>query len=62
MMEIIDFHTHPYLTRLRMPVYTRKPFSGPDQAVEDLKRAGITHICGSVIEAEALPSGGLCRA
>ena len=51
MMEIIDFHTHPYLTQTQNACLYKESLSlSPDQAVEDLKRAGITHICGSVIE------------
>lgn len=49
-MEIIDFHTHPYLTEEENSCMYRENFSlQPEEAKEDLLRAGIGRICGSVI-------------
>ena len=49
--EIIDFHTHPYLTEPENAcMYKGSLCLAPGEAEADLKRAGIGHICGSVIE------------
>lgn len=54
--EIIDFHTHPYRTERECScMYKDSFFLDSREAREDLEQAGITHICGSVIEL------GLCR-
>lgn len=48
---IIDFHTHPYLTREEFYCFYPENFTpSPVQLKEDLLKAGITHICGSVIQ------------
>lgn len=53
-MEIIDFHTHPYLDFSENACIYKRDFSlSSAEALEDMKRAGITHICGSVISEEA---------
>lgn len=50
-MEIIDFHAHPYLTQTENTCMYKEEFTlSSDDAKEDLKRAGIHKICGSVIE------------
>ena len=47
---IIDFHTHPYLSQEEFYCFYPDQFTpSPDQCMEDIKKAGITHICGSVI-------------
>ena len=49
-MDIIDFHTHPYLTQEENACMYREGFSlEPEEAKEDLLQAGIGRICGSVI-------------
>lgn len=49
-MDIIDFHTHPYQTQEENSCMYREGFSlGTEEAKEDLVRAGIGKICGSVI-------------
>ncbi|MCI9360940.1 MAG: amidohydrolase [Hungatella sp.] len=49
-MDIIDFHTHPYLTQEENSCMYREGFSlEPEEAKEDLLRAGIGRISGSVI-------------
>lgn len=51
MREIIDFHTHPYETIEECScMYKDSFFLNREEAKEDLQNAGITHICGSVIE------------
>lgn len=48
---IIDFHIHPYLTLEEDScMYNRDFFLTPQEALEDLKAAGINHVCGSVIK------------
>lgn len=48
--KIIDFHIHPYLTEAENLCMYTEDFSLPmEDGVEDLKRSGITHVCGSVI-------------
>ena len=48
-MDIIDFHTHPYLTQEENACMYREGFSlEPEEAKEDLLQAGIGRICGSV--------------
>lgn len=47
---IIDFHTHPYLTWEQNLCMYREAYSlSPIEQQEQLKKAGITKICGSVI-------------
>lgn len=47
---IIDFHTHPYLSAEEFYCFYPDAFEPSAlQCMEDAKRAGITHICGSVI-------------
>lgn len=49
--EIIDFHTHPYKTMSECScMYKDSFFLNSEEAGEDLRAAGITRICGSVIE------------
>lgn len=49
-LPIIDFHTHPYLSHEDFYCFYPDSFTpSPAQCMEDVKRAGITHICGSVI-------------
>jgi len=49
--KVIDFHTHPYLKETENMCMYKESFNiGFDEAVEDLKNSGITHICGSVID------------
>lgn len=51
MMEIIDFHMHPYLSGKEFSCMYPEVFSpSPGQMKEDVTRAGISHVCGSVIE------------
>lgn len=48
---IIDFHTHPYMTMEEDAcMYNKDFFLTHEEAMEDLKAAGINHICGSVIK------------
>ncbi len=48
---IIDFHIHPYLAQNENACMYKDSLSlTPDQAMADLEKAGITHVCGSVIE------------
>lgn len=50
--DIIDFHTHPYLKETQnMCMYKESFCIDFDEAVKDLKDSGITHICGSVLDA-----------
>lgn len=50
MSEIIDFHAHPYLTSEENYCFYKEFYNfSPEEYVKQLKRAGITHICGSVI-------------
>lgn len=51
-MKIIDFHTHPYLTK-EQNLCMYKDFAplSMQEAKADLEQAGITGICGSVISA-----------
>ncbi len=47
---IIDFHTHPYLDQTENYCMFTDDFKlSPTEAAEDLKNAGISKICGSVI-------------
>lgn len=49
--EIIDFHTHPYKTMEECScMYKEALFLNTQEARADLEAAGITRICGSVIE------------
>ena len=51
MMEIIDFHMHPYLSGEEFSCMYPEVFSpSPGQMKEDVTSAGISHVCGSVIE------------
>ena len=48
--KIIDFHTHPYLSPKEFYCFYPDSFApSAEQCMNDIKRAGITHICGSVI-------------
>lgn len=50
-MKVIDFHMHPYLSREEFTCMYPEMFEpSPGQAYSDLEAAGISHICGSVIE------------
>ena len=56
--EIIDFHVHPYLSEEENFCMYREDFSlTPDEAAEDLRRAGIRHVCGSVLSREPFERG-----
>lgn len=47
---VIDFHTHPYLSREEFLNFYPQCFEpSPEQCRQDLERAGISKICGSVI-------------
>lgn len=49
-IKIIDFHTHPYLSEEDFYCFYPDSFKpSASQCIEDAKRAGISHICGSVI-------------
>ena len=49
-MEIIDFHTHPFVN-VNSNICAHKEYfeMTPDNAVEYLKKIGITKICGSIV-------------
>lgn len=50
-MEIIDFHTHPYLSEQQnVAMFSDQFYLTPEEAREDLQKAGINRICGSVIQ------------
>ena len=50
---IIDFHTHPYLDlEGDLCMYNKDFYLTTEQALDDIKMAGINHICGSVIKRE----------
>ncbi len=63
MTQIIDFHTHPYLTAEQdFYIYKETNLSGIDEYQSILKNAGITQICGSVIQrAETIPDFSFLR-
>ncbi len=49
-MNIIDFHTHPYICADEFMNFYPECFEpSPQQLKADLLKAGITHICGSVL-------------
>ena len=49
-MKIIDFHTHPYLEQTENLCLYQEAFQlSPKEAKEDLEKAGIHKICGSVL-------------
>lgn len=51
MEPIIDFHMHPYLTKEQNYCFYKEFYDyDVNGYVEQIKKAGITHICGSVIE------------
>lgn len=51
MTQIIDFHTHPYLTNEQdFYIYKESNLSGINEYRSLLEKAGITKICGSVIQ------------
>ena len=50
MREIIDFHIHPFYNKNRNVCFYNNTVNSLDDFVSDLKRAGVTRICGSVIE------------
>ena len=55
---IIDFHTHPYLTADEFYCFYPEGFvPSPAQMKEDLSKAGISHICGSVLLKEKYDEG-----
>jgi len=52
-LQVIDFHTHPYLTeRENLCKYKEAISLDMDEFRHDLEQAGIVHICGSVIQPE----------
>lgn len=56
--KIIDFHTHPYLSAEEFYCFYPDAFSpSAGQCMEDARRAGIAHICGSVILREKYAGG-----
>ncbi len=58
-MKIIDFHTHPYLTiDENLCIYKDLLQLSAQEAKTDLERAGITHICGSVLSARPYDING----
>ncbi len=49
-MKIIDFHIHPYLNQSENYCMFTEDFKlSPTEAAEDMRNAGITKTCGSVI-------------
>lgn len=55
--KVIDFHTHPYLDVTENSCLYKEDFQlTAREAREDLEKAGITHICGSVIEMGGYPT------
>lgn len=51
MTQIIDFHTHPYLTKEQdFYIYKESNLSDINEYRSILEKAGITKICGSVIQ------------
>ncbi len=51
MNKIVDFHTHPYITSEHNFCFYKEFYHYEvDDYVNQLKKAGISHICGSVIE------------
>ncbi|MBD5081473.1 MAG: amidohydrolase [Ruminococcaceae bacterium] len=49
-IPVIDFHTHPYLSQEEFYCFYPDQFNpSPTQCMEDIKKSGISHICGSVI-------------
>ena len=49
-MKVIDFHTHPYLSRDEFVCFYPECFEpSAEQMKADAERAGISHICGSVL-------------
>ena len=50
MREIIDFHTHPFISSQRNMCFYGNTVTTPEDFKNDLLRAGITRVCGSVIE------------
>ncbi|MBQ9384521.1 MAG: amidohydrolase [Ruminiclostridium sp.] len=49
-MKVIDFHTHPYLSEQEFLNFYPECFEpSPEQLKEDIGRAGIGHIAGSVL-------------
>lgn len=62
-MEIIDFHMHPYLSERDFSgMYGETYFPDSAKMAEDIRRSGITHICGSVIERGAdVPGEGFAH-
>lgn len=56
--QVIDFHTHPYLSAEDFYCFYPDAFApSPAQCMEDVKRAGICRICGSVIMKEKYAGG-----
>ena len=48
-MKIIDFHTHPYMEGEKNLCMYREAYAlSPMEQKQQLERAGITKICGSV--------------
>lgn len=55
---VIDFHTHPYLSGEEFLNFYPECFTpSPEQCLADLKRAGISKFCGSVILKEKYAGG-----
>ena len=49
-MKVIDFHTHPYISSGEFLCFYPECFDpSPEQLREDVEKAGISHICGSVL-------------
>lgn len=49
-MKVIDFHTHPYISSGEFLCFYPECFDpSPEQLREDIEKAGISHICGSVL-------------
>lgn len=49
-MKVIDFHTHPYISADEFMCFYPECFDpSPEQLREDVEKAGISHICGSVL-------------
>lgn len=60
-MAIVDFHVHPFQKMAQcLNFYPEMPeLDGPGMA-QQLKAAGITHICGSVLNKQHTPDGFDC--
>lgn len=56
MREIIDFHIHPFYNKSRNVCFYDGTVGTWQELMSDLQRAGISRVCGSVIERMAVSS------